>query len=522
MPLLKILSSYPALLDDLLNINYFSSILSTHVSILRMLICFLTSYLFSLFERQFFVLSKAGKEQSENCQNRTRQQLFHAIVGFFYLFYCFKEECFYNYFTIFVQYLIIILDKRLFQSSGSRAPMQSLTWLFQVGFLTYGYSFMYGSSTEYVVNWTMSQCVLTLKMIQVATDCSDGLKPLEKIKPDRLETVISAEKFPNLLEFISYSTYYNTVFVGPQMTLAHYRNYLDAVHVKKAGFLNFRSETRKIGLTKLIVSLSMMAFFALACSSALDDSVWLTEDGAFFTSFSYFEKIKFITIYGNLKMFRYVSTWSLVEGSLILAGIGTCYEKLKRSDKSKTVHHYHCSNANAFGLLTATQMNDYIETFNINTNKWCFTYLFKRLAFLGSKDLSQIVTLLFLALWHGYFAGYFSCFLFEFLVLTCEKQMVKAGLFIKGYSPPAGAGSDSESASLLTKAVYFSRGVFQKFFQVFLISGYAQIDFSLLKFNIYLKVWKAVYFYGPIVCLSQYLLGSFVIMRSKKKKRKEE
>jgi len=510
--------TWPERLDSALNLHEAANKFHSHISILRMLLCILSSYFFSLLERQIFILFKAARTQAENKANRSKQQLFHLFLGFLYLFYCYREECKYNYLTILVQYLIVNLDKRL----NSRLPAQILTWSFQVAFLTYGYSFAYGKNTEYVVNWTMTQCVITLKLIQISTDISDGLKMARDGKknsevdvkksssssssppPDRLEEIINQESFPNLLEFFSYSTYYNTVLVGPQMTLSHYRNYVDAVHIKKAGFINFRSETRKTGTKKFMLGIFMMAFFALFAGKYLDDNIWQSENSVFFTKYNYYQKVLFITVYGNLKMFRYVSTWSLVEGSLILAGMGTAYSKLNRKDENKTLHHNHCSNASFSGMVKSTLMSDYVEVFNINTNKWCFTYLFKRLAFLGNKNLSQILTLMFLAVWHGYFSGYFTCFMYEFIVLLAEKQMLKAGLFIKGYI-------SAQNSTLKSKIIYFLRGILQKIFQVLLLSGYAVIDFSLLRFEHYWRVWKSVYFYGIVVCLVQYLLASLVI-----------
>ena len=70
-----------------------------------MLLCILSSYFFSLLERQIFILFKAARTQAENKANRSKQQLFHLFLGFVYLFYCYREECKYNYLTILVQYL---------------------------------------------------------------------------------------------------------------------------------------------------------------------------------------------------------------------------------------------------------------------------------------------------------------------------------------------------------------------------------------------------------------------------------
>ena len=60
-------------------------------------------------------------------------------------------------------------------------------------------------------------------------------------------------------------------------------------------------------------------------------------------------------------------------------------------------------------------------------------YVFKRLRFLGSKELSQAVTLFFLALWHGLYTGYFVNFAFEFFIVIFEKQ-VQPERFYTSYS----------------------------------------------------------------------------------------
>jgi len=50
-------------------------------------------------------------------------------------------------------------------------------------------------------------------------------------------------------------------------------------------------------------------------------------------------------------------------------------------------------------------------------------YVFKRLRFLGNKELSQCVTMFFLALWHGLYSGYFMNFTFEFFIMLFERKV---------------------------------------------------------------------------------------------------
>ena len=50
-------------------------------------------------------------------------------------------------------------------------------------------------------------------------------------------------------------------------------------------------------------------------------------------------------------------------------------------------------------------------------------YFFKRLRFLGNKTFSHFATLMFLAVWHGYYPGYFGSFMLEFFVMRAEREV---------------------------------------------------------------------------------------------------
>lgn len=82
-----------------------------------------------------------------------------------------------------------------------------------------------------------------------------------------------------------------------------------------------------------------------------------------------------------------------------------------------------CANVKLRTFETTTLFNHYILSFNINTNHWCAEYIYKRLKFLGSKIYSQVMTLLFLALWHGFHSGYYHCFFMEFIILYFERDV---------------------------------------------------------------------------------------------------
>ena len=53
----------------------------------------------------------------------------------------------------------------------------------------------------------------------------------------------------------------------------------------------------------------------------------------------------------------------------------------------------------------------------------CDRYVYKRLRFLGSRYASQFLTLMFLAVWHGYHLGYFVLFFMEFIIILWERKV---------------------------------------------------------------------------------------------------
>ena len=51
-------------------------------------------------------------------------------------------------------------------------------------------------------------------------------------------------------------------------------------------------------------------------------------------------------------------------------------------------------------------------------------YVYKRLKWLGNKNISQSITLIFLTVWHGLWPGYLLNFSFEFFAARAEKEVI--------------------------------------------------------------------------------------------------
>lgn len=84
---------------------------------------------------------------------------------------------------------------------------------------------------------------------------------------------------------------------------------------------------------------------------------------------------------------------------------------------------YGCSNVKLYLLETGNTMEHYVKSFNVNTNHWVASYVYKRLKFLNNRTISYGAALLFLAIWHGFHSGYYMSFFIEYMIVTTEKQV---------------------------------------------------------------------------------------------------
>jgi len=117
---------------------------------------------------------------------------------------------------------------------------------------------------------------------------------------------------------------------------------------------------------------------------------------------------------GRLCLMKYITIWKLTEGAASIMGIS--YDPVKKDYSA-------ANNVSPLKVEFADTLNGYIIGFNISTNQWCKHYIFKRLRFLGNKDLSSIGVLFFLYIWHGFHVGYAMTFGLEFLMILSEKAL---------------------------------------------------------------------------------------------------
>ena len=80
-------------------------------------------------------------------------------------------------------------------------------------------------------------------------------------------------------------------------------------------------------------------------------------------------------------------------------------------------------NINLPKLIVATSGTSFNKAFNMKTGEWLGYYCFKRLRFFNNIHISQLITMIFVAAWHGLCSGYFVSFGIQGLNLTFERTL---------------------------------------------------------------------------------------------------
>ena len=256
----------------------------------------------------------------------------------------------------------------------------------------------------------MPQCVLCLRLIGLSWDLYDGARMKrnpESLSKDQQKTALSSS--PNVLEMLSHSFFIGGYFVGPQFSLAKYRQFVSPQYQS-----SLPASPVPFGLKRLALSVAYMT--AHVVGSMFLPELWPITDS--FAETSLAGKLLLLPVWCKLILAKYLSMWLMAEGVCAVAGLSY----VSTSEPDSEAVWSGCANVKLRRLESAQKFGHYIEAFNINTNNWVMNYVYKRLKFLNNRYISQTSALVFLAVWHGWHSGYYLTFLNEFLVVNFEKE----------------------------------------------------------------------------------------------------
>lgn len=334
------------------------------------------------------------------------QHIAFFLAGAWLGFFNFGYDVLHSVVCVLVQWLLL----RVLAGSVTSVVV---SFVFQMAYLIVGY--VISQTDGYDINWSTPHCLLTLRLIGVAFDTYDGQKPKKFLRSDQVDSVLGGS--PSLLEMAGHSFFPATFMVGPLFSMRLYQQFTHN-QLKLAVDRFGMPDSEKPALTRLLQGVIYLSLHQILYSLFVPDQYFYSQQ---FLDCNLIVKLFWIGLWVKVVFMRYLAAWLFSEGGCILIGLG--YNGVDKSGENRWDR---LANVNIGLYENAMSFEIYPSAFNVNTNNWVAKYIYKRLIFLGSKQVSQLLTLLFLAVWHGYHLGYFIVFGMEFLILFWQRKIVTA------------------------------------------------------------------------------------------------
>lgn len=416
------------------------------------------------------------------------QHLFFLASGFGLGYFCFGTDVYYNVASIVFNWVLLTITSSLKAHTFGVAA----SFITQMAFLLWGYVMF--SSSEQDIDWCVPQCVLCLRNIGLAFDLMDGATSTKELSKDQLTTRL--EKIPSLLASLAHGFCFCGYMVGPQFTFRRYHEWI-------TGQLYGESRIKPSGsvvasIKAFIVAIAYMAIVPPLCAIFTEKFLYTQE---FQTEWPLWKRLGYVFICHKFSVMQFAGCWLLNEVGCILSGIS-----FNGMDKNGNAQWDGLANAKMLPFETTTTLTGVITSFNINTNQWVGRYIFKRLKRFDNKDLSQMVALLFLAIWHGVYSGYFICFINEFFCVGAER-------FILGYVKVPPTLLDPFKGIGAKGPVKFLKELFlacTAFCCKTMLLSYSLIGFTSKVWGRTIAVYNSLYWCVHILVIGIWLISLFV------------
>jgi len=400
------------------------------------------------------------------------QHLFFFLSGILAGQWVIGGDVVHSLYAVLATYLILLC-------AGGTLVSVVVSFLFNFGYLLVGY--VYTETEGYDICWTMPHCVLSLKLIGLTFDCYDGERARRLgegvLSKDQRKSFLPDN--PSLLEMLSHSFFLGGYLIGPQIPLKRYREFVRPDYTSSLPASPLPYGFKRLGLALCYMLIQVIGSMYLPSSWPGSES---------FQQTSLPLRFLLLPLWVKIVLSKYIFSWLLAESVCVLSGLSFVEQ---REDGS--VDWRGCANVKVHRLETAVCFGNIIEAFNINTNNWVAVYVFKRLKFLGNKMISQVTTLVFLAVWHGFHPGYYITFFNEFVTVMVERQF----LSIWGKSSKVGVWKSHPAYTTITSVLGWV--------WVWVFLPHAFIPFSLLTWSISLQAYASTYFFMYIAYAAWFL-----------------
>jgi len=402
------------------------------------------------------------------------------FFGLWFAWFIFKDQMLHSFVSSAIVYLML--------QTLPRNVVHKYVFAFMMTYMSISHIYrMYVDYMGWSIDFTGAQMILTIKLITLAFDYSDGMKPKDSLNSYQREMLV--DQVPSLLEYFGYVYFFGGFLAGPAFNYKEYANFIDGSLFKSApgGVMpsSIIPAFSKLGQTLLVgIGVGLQMMYPLS---------YVRED-SFVTNTSFLYRCGYLWFSVLLQRTPYYFAWFLSEGSCIMAGIGfTKYENDKAVWDRGT-------NVRIIPLETGQSFRDVTENWNIRTDKWLKHYVYERVSSNG-----VFLTFLVSALWHGFYPGYYLSFMTAAFVTQVARNIRRTirPRFME----------DDEKTPKPTKVYYDIACTIT----TTMILNYTMAAFVLLGGTYSYKAWSSIFFAGHIVIVLGYFLPLVVGAPRKKK-----
>eukprot|EP01095_Lingulamoeba_sp_RSL-Kostka_P016379 TRINITY_DN8003_c0_g1_i2.p1 TRINITY_DN8003_c0_g1~~TRINITY_DN8003_c0_g1_i2.p1 ORF type:complete len:467 (-),score=36.63 TRINITY_DN8003_c0_g1_i2:40-1440(-) len=345
------------------------------------LFCFLVSFILAIIFRFF--------------TNTTLRHTYSTVCGVLFVIFVHGNDVYHGLCSVIIVYIIMYLLPNKFGFY--------LVWILSFGYLMLNQFYIqYLYYTKDNVNdYTYTQMFLTLKMCAFAANILDGKASSQSLSSHQQKKRI--EKYPSLLEYLSWNYYFSAVLIGP---FFEYNDYIKFIqhsleNPNKRVWDTYQEQTWFFYLCEILLKIFVLSLLVI---KSYDYGVELLYDEKFLSEASIFYKLYYIWVCGILLKTKYYFLWTLVEGSVLVSGFG--FNGYDHQNKLWNRGY----NGSFIGVEFAQNLSDVVYNWNKKTERWMRYYVMYRIVKRTKHSkksiattLGLLMTIIIYALWHGFY-----------------------------------------------------------------------------------------------------------------------
>lgn len=301
-------------------------------------------------------------------------------------------------------------------------------------------------------------------------------------------------RYPSLLEFLGYVLLFPGVLTGPTMPFYEYRTFVDGTYFAGVDMTKGSLPGRKRRAFYLFLSAILFMTLYVGLQGVFTASYLLEAE---FQSRPLWWRLLYVHFVNLVSRSKYYFAWMIAEGSYVIIGLGF------RLSAARKPLWDRLENINPLRIETNTDFKQLVSQWNVCTNNWLHSYVYRRIQGYYGKGSSSarasLATYTVSAFWHGFYPGYYLMFVSAALLTIAARRKGRFG------SGEALLMCACGGFLVVYKTIVWPFGSVSRrmsiFIPLYLLIDYMTTPFILLDWRRSIRFWASFGFFGHIFTL---------------------